>query len=84
MNWIGSSHFKPSHHLPKAFQDLVAKNPDLYRFSQEPEITTIYVMRDNFIEKTLKKVSESGPGPRVAASARMTCVTVPPSRPSTS
>ena len=65
MNWIGSSHFKPSHHLPKAFKDLVARNPDLHRFSQEPEITTIYVMRDNFIEKTLKKVSESGPGPRV-------------------
>ena len=55
----------PSHHQPKAFKDLVAQNPDLHRFSQESEITTIYVMRDNFIEKTLKKVSESGPGPRI-------------------
>ncbi len=55
----------PSHHRPKAFKDFVAQNPDLHRFSQEPEITTIYVMRDNFIEKTLKKVSESGPGPRI-------------------
>ena len=39
----------PSHHQPKAFKDLVAQNPDLHRFSQEPEITTNYGPRIVFI-----------------------------------